>query len=366
MQIVNIEAVPLRIPLDRPATFSTRTVRHRDYVAVRVHTDAGITGIGYTWYLHSAPIINFLLKQHLIGEDPFAVERIWWKMYREVYRERKGAAIRSLSAVDIAIWDIIGKALKKPLYQILGGYTNKPRCYASGGYYRPGKGTQDLANEMLEYVEKGFKAVKLKVGAVSIDEDVARIKAVRDAVGSDIEIMVDANNAYGVKQAIKAGRAFEKYDIAWFEEPVWPDDIEGSAKVAAALDVPIASGELEYTRYGFKELIERKAVDIIQPDATVCGGVTEWMKIAHMAAAWDIPVAAHAEHEVHMHLVGAVENGYYVEYFHKETDITKEMFLFKQHFTPIGGLLEIPDKPGLGLEFDEEALAKYNLRNVLS
>lgn len=361
MKIVGVEAIPLRVPLDRPATFATRTVRYRDYVVVRVHTDEGIEGIGYTWYLHSASIIEHLLKDHILGEDPFAIEKIWSNMYQEVFRERKGAAIRAMSALDIAIWDIIGKALEKPLHRLLGGYDDKIKCYASGGYYRKGKGLEGLVEEMLYYVERGFKAVKMKVGSLPIEGDVERVKAVRDAVGPNVEVMLDANNGYNVKQAIKAGRRYERYNVAWLEEPVWPDDIKGSAKVAAALEVPVASGELEYTRYGFRDLIENEAVDIIQPDATVCGGVTEWMKIANMAEAWNIPVNAHAEHEIHVHLMSAIKGGDYVEYFHRETDITKEMLLFKQQLVPKDGILEAPREPGWGLELDEEALIKYRI-----
>ena len=362
MKITNVEAIPLQIPLETPATFATRTIRFRDYVAVKIHTDEGITGIGYTWYLHSALVINHLLKEHLIGTDPFSIELLWNRMYHEVYRERKGAAIKAVSALDIALWDIIGKSLKQPLYRLLGGNSNKARCYASGGYYKEGKGIPGLVKEMTGYVARGFKAVKMKVGAMPIEKDLERIKAVRKALGSEIEIMIDANNGYTVTQAIKAGRAFEKYDVAWFEEPVWPDDIKGSAEVASALDTPVASGELEYTRYGFRDLIVNGAIDIAQPDATACGGITEWIKIAHMASAWNMPVAPHGEHEVHMHLVAAVPNGSYVEYFLREADIMKEMLLFIGAPETVDGWLEIPPRPGLGLEFDEKILKKYRVK----
>lgn len=365
MEITDVKTLGLSIPLERPVTFATRTVYERCFSIVQVVTDEGITGIGCVPIgnpLSVTAIIERNLKRLLVGETPFAVERIWEKMYREMYRDRKGSAIRAISAVDIALWDVIGKALKMPLYKLLGGYRDRVPCYASGGYYRESKGLEELAKEMVGYVERGFAAVKMKVGALSLKRDVERVKAVRDAVGPDIDLMIDANNAYNAHTAIKAGREFEKYDIYWFEEPVWPDDVHGSALVAAALDTPVASGELEFTRYGFRDLIENRAVDIIQPDATVVGGISEWMKVAAMASAWRIPVAPHWEQEVHVHLAAAVPNVLTVEFFPREGDIRLEDRLYAEYMEPKKGYLEVPKKLGLGIELNEEALKKYQFK----
>ncbi|MEM4287853.1 MAG: enolase C-terminal domain-like protein [Candidatus Caldarchaeum sp.] len=166
---------------------------------------------------------------------------------------------------------------------------------------------------------------------------------------------VDVNNAYNRYQAIKAGRAFEKYDIMWFEEPVWPDDLDGSALVAKTLDVPVASGELEYTKYGFKELLCKEAVDIVQPDVMFCGGITEWLKIAEMAEAFNIPVAPHAAHDVHAHLVAAVPNGLTVKYFLCESD----MMLYQETLEPEEVYVQPSDKLSVGIEFDKTAIAKF-------
>ena len=362
MRITKVQCTMVSVPLNRPASFATRTVKKRDYTIVEISTDEGIVGVSTIWWHHTAMIIENHLKDLIIGEDPFFIENIWRKIYLELYRERKGAAICAISGVDIALWDIIGKAMKIPLYKLLGGFKSKVHCYASGGYYREGKGLKELAEEMISYVNQGFKAVKMKVGALSIEKDVERVKAVRDAIGPDIDLAIDANNAYTVKEAIKAGKLYGKHNVLWFEEPVWPDDIKGSAKVANFLDMPIASGELEYTRYGFKDIIENRAADILQPDVTFCGGITEFLKIAKMAEAWNIPIAPHAAHDIHVHLVAALPNALTVEYFLKDADIMREMELYKRTIEPKNGYLEVPNEPGLGIELDEKAIKRYHAR----
>lgn len=327
-------------------------------------TDEGIEGLSVIPIgdpISVAAIIERKLKKLVIGEDPFNSERIWHKMYLELFRDRKGSAIRAISAVDIALWDIKGKALNLPLYKLLGGYRDKVPCYASVGYYRKGKGVQELVNEMVSYVDKGFKALKMRIGGASLREDLERVKAVREAVGDDIALMVDANHAYTVPEAIKAGKKFEKYEIYWFEDPVWPDDYSGLAKVADALDVPIATGELEFLRYGFKELIAHGSADILLIDATVVGGISEWIKVANMASAWNIPIAPHWEQEVHMHLAAAFQNVLWLEFFPREDGIRLEDRLYKEYFEPVQGVLKLPDKPGLGLELDRESLKKYSI-----
>lgn len=362
MKIRNLRTTMVSVPLRQPVSFATRTVRKRDYTVVEVETDEGITGLGLTWWHHPAVIIREYLQQHVVGEDPFCIEKIWDRMYREIYRERKGAAICALSAIDLALWDILGKKLGQPVYRLLGGFRDQVPCYASGGYYREGKGVSDLAKEMSNFVGRGFRAVKMKVGGVGLEKDVERVKAVRNAIGQDVELMVDANNAYSVKQALLAGRQYEKYRVAWLEEPVWPDNVKGSALVAQALDMPIAAGELEYTRYGFRDLVHSAAADILQPDVMFCGGFSEALKIAHLAGAWHLPISPHAAHDFSVHYVAAVANGLSVEYFLRETDAMKEMELFEETLEPKNGFLELPGKPGLGVELSVKALRKYRVK----
>lgn len=363
--IRNLEAIPLFIPSEKPFYTGAREFKGREYTLVKICTDEDFFGIGCVPIgdpLAVSAIIERKLKQLIIDEDPFKIEKIWNKMYKEMYRDRSGVALMAISAIDIALWDIIGKTLKKPVYELLGGYRDKVPCYVTGGYYQKGKGNKELVDEVGGYVNQGLKAIKLKIGKLSIKGDVERVRVVREAIGPDMKLAVDANNAYTPHEAIKAGRALEKYDIWWFEEPVWPDDVRGNAIVACALDMPIASGELEYTKYGFRNLIENEAVDIIQPDATIVGGITEWMKIAHMASAWNIPVAPHWAQEVSMHLVAAVPNALTVEFFPRKPSYRLEDKIYKTFIGPRKGFLEIPNKPGLGVELDGEAVDRFRIR----
>ncbi|MCJ7632422.1 mandelate racemase/muconate lactonizing enzyme family protein [Candidatus Bathyarchaeota archaeon] len=365
MKITDMETIRISIPLRKHKAISTRPISSRQITGVRIFTDEGITGAAFTSSHAPAAIIEGTLKKLLIGEDPFSRERIWNRMYGPqgtLTFGRRGAAVRAISAVDIALWDIIGKASNKPIYKLLGGYRDKVPVYASGGYYKESEGIEDLAKEMAAYVERGFTAVKMRVGLLDVRKDAQRVKAARDAIGPDVKLMLDANNAYNAYTAIKAAREFEKYDIYFLEEPVPPDDIRGSAQVAATLDMPIASGELEYTVYGFRDLIENKAVDIIQADASVAGGISEWMKVAALAGAYNIPLAPHSATEVHVHLAAAVPNCLFVEFFDKAADIRKVEELYGEQMEPENGYLEAPRKPGLGIELDEEAIKKYQVK----
>jgi len=364
MKIVDVEALGLSVPLEQPVFFATRAVKEREFTVTRIFTDEGIVGISCVPIGDPGSVVAIIerkFKPLLIGQDPFDVERLWTRMYHEMYRDRKGAAVRAISAVDIALWDIKGKAFEKPLYKLLGGYRDQVPCYASGGYYRGGDELRDLAKEMEFYLEHGFTAVKIKIGALPLKKDLERVKIARSVLGPDVVLMVDANNAYDVATAIRVGRALEELDVFFFEEPVKPDDFLGSQRVAETLDIPIASGELEYTVDGFRDLIISKAVDIIQPDATVLGGITEWIKVAGLAKAFHIPISPHWEQEVHMHLVGAFPNTLWVEFFMKEIGVRVEDKLYKDFVLPKDGMLAIPDKPGLGVELDADAIKRYRI-----
>jgi D-arabinonate dehydratase len=306
-------------------------------------------------------VIEYKLKPLLIGQNPFGTEWIWDIMYMEMRRDRKGAAIRAISGIDIALWDIKGKYFQMPVYKLLGGTRKRVPCYASGGYYHEGKGIKGLVEEMELYMKHGYTAVKIKIGAVSIKEDIERVKTAREVIGSDVDLLIDANNAYDANTAVKVGRLLEEQNAFFFEEPVRPDDIQGSLMVADTLDIPVASGELEYTIWGFRDLMSSRAVDIIQPDATVLGGITEFMKVAAFAKAFHIPVSPHWEQEVHMHMVGAFPNTMWVEYFMREIEVRVEDKIYENFVEAKDGFLEIPDKPGLGIELNDKALTKYRV-----
>jgi len=365
MKITDIACEKVSIPLKKPKAISTRSIHRRQLTVVQVSTDEDLTGVGWSWSHAVATIVNERLRDLLVAEDPLQTEWLWNRMYGAegtLTYGRRGVAVRAISAVDVALWDLKGKALQMPVYRLLGGCRSCVPVYASGGYYEEGKTADDLADEMVAYVKQGFRAVKIKVGLLSLDEDEERVRAVREAVGPDVALMVDANNAYQPYSAIRAARAFGEYGIEWLEEPVSPDDACGSARVAATVDTPIASGELEYTRYGFRELIDKQAADIVQPDASVAGGVTEWIKIAALASANRIPIAPHSSQEVHVHLVAATPGALNVEFFDPSADIVKTEELFTTRLTPRDGCLPVPQKPGFGIELSRKALEKYRVQ----
>ena len=364
--IKKIDVIPLSIPLEnQTVTVSRRALKTRGFALVRIQSDEGLEGngvVGISNSLAVSAIAKHELYPLLIGENIFSYQSLWEKMYNEVYRDRKGAAIRAISAVDIALWDLIGKTLNLPLYKLLGGSDNKVKCYASGGYYHVGKKLKGLSQEMEGYISAEFKAVKMKIGKLSIEKDLERIQTVRKTVGSEVILMVDANNAYTKSEAIKLARKMERHDVYWFEEPLHVEDISGSAELVRTLDVPIAAGELEYTRYGFRELIENKAIDIIQPDVQTIGGVTEWLKVAALGNTFSLPIAPHWAQEIHMHLVAATPNSEWLEFFVPENGIRTEDKIYKDNLTTKNSFLHIPNKPGIGYEINEKAIQKYRIK----
>jgi L-alanine-DL-glutamate epimerase-like enolase superfamily enzyme len=324
---------------------------------LEVHTDAGIVGRSIPAGFNE--IIERSLAPVIRGENPFYVERIWDKMYRQWRKPvAKGAVIQAIGAVDIAIWDIIGKALNLPVYQVLGGFNERVRVYAAGGYYEEGKGLKELAQEMEGYVREGFRAVKMKVGGEPLAVDVERVRAVRDAVGPKVDLLVDANNKWNAYQAIRFGRAIERYDPFWFEEPVEPDDFAGCAEVRQALDIPIVAGENEFTRWGCRDLLEARSADILNLDTVIAGGITEYRKIAALASAYHVPVAPHGNPFMAVHLLASIPNCLIMETYpgvESKYNLALPLFPVKE------GYITAPDKPGLGIDPDPEAVKKYRV-----
>jgi len=215
---------------------------------------------------------------------------------------------------------------------------------------------------MARIVEQGFSKIKIKVGALSFKEEVERLRTLRRTVGSEVQIMVDANCAWNdLTYARKIMRAFEEYNIGWFEEPVLPDNFRGSAELAASFETPIATGEQECTRWGFRDLIEHRAADILQPDVAVVGGVTEWMKVAALASAYHLPVSSHYFHDVHVHLMASAPNALIAEYFPLDLDIMVFDAVVKEPLKPDKGYLPVPQRPGLGMDLDEGKLERYRI-----
>ncbi|HZQ98058.1 MAG TPA: mandelate racemase/muconate lactonizing enzyme family protein, partial [Chloroflexota bacterium] len=301
-------------------------------------------------------------KKELIGEDPIDVERLWHKMWVPKLIGRRGLTTRAISAIDIGLWDIRAKVANLPLYKLLGGYRDRVPTYVAGGYYEEGKGLKELQQEMITSVEMGARAIKMKVGAVPIREDVERVKAVREAIGPDVKLLIDANCAYRYYEAIQLAKRVEEYDVFWFEEPVAPDDYEGHRRLADATSIPIATGENEYTRYGFRDLIENQSAAILNADAKVLGGVTEFMKVAALAQAHDLDIAPHGSQDIHVHLVAAIANGLILEFYRDSVD---PMWGKMYHHT-LGinddGTVSPPNVPGIGVDPNYAELEKWRVR----
>jgi len=328
-------------------------------VLVFLDTDEGITGESFLWMFGTKRLdvlsrMVLSLKTDLLGEDPHYTERIWRKLWSELrFFGDKGISVFGISAIDRACWDAVGKAAGKPLYKLLGAYRDEVPAYASGLWLH--WGVEDLIREACAFAREGYRAMKMRIGKSRMEEDVERVRAVRNAIGSDVKLMVDANQRFTVEHAVRLGRKLEELDIAWFEEPVPAYDFEGSARVAAALDVPVAGGENVYTRYGFRQVLEAKAADILMPDLVCVGGVTELLKVAHMAEAYDVPVTPHIFAEESMHMVGSIPNGTYAERIDWFTPLYHERIEIQN------GLIMLPQRPGFGFTFDLEALERYRV-----
>ncbi|MGE5615203.1 MAG: mandelate racemase/muconate lactonizing enzyme family protein [Bacillota bacterium] len=359
MKITDLLVKAYSAPYEKPISNGKYTYSATEIVVCEVLTDEGITGIG--WAHGSKLVIDTMLslRERVLGQDPFNVERIWSMMYLPKVYGRKGLEMRAISAVDIALWDIKGKVAGRSIRQLLGGYRDTIPAYITGGYYEPGKGYDELHEEVLSNLASGAKAIKIKIGALSIKEDLERVDIVRDFIGPDIKLLVDANNAYNRIDALKMGRELDKRNIFWFEEPLNPEDLEGYAELCLRLDTPIAMGENEYTLWGFKQIIDYHAAQVLNADAQVLGGISEWKKVADLAMASHILIAPHGDQEIHSHLVSAVPNGLIAEYYDNNTNaLLKEMFLNHIKLDACGHI-QAPDKPGLGVEISFDRIKKY-------
>jgi D-arabinonate dehydratase len=371
VKITDVRSATVAIPVQRPTAISTRVLAVREFVLTWVETDAGVEGLGYTYagtvggrVVQAG--IDTVLKDVVVGEDPRYTERLWDRMFKlSLLVGRRGGMLRSIAAIDLALWDALGKLHGEPLYRLLGAFRDEVPAYASGGYYRPDLDPlAEIEGELGRYVERGFVDFKIKVGGRSIAEDAARVRRAREVIGPSARLALDANNAYNdVATAIRAAEAFAPYDVWWFEEPTYPDSLPNSARIAAAVSMPVATGEIEATRWGFRDIIAADAAQILQPDAVVLGGISEWMKVAHLAAVHDFPVAPHWNANVHAHLVAAVPNGLTVEYFHLDEDIYNFERLIdpENRLVVTNGTIRVPDRPGIGVILNPQIVEKYRI-----
>jgi L-alanine-DL-glutamate epimerase-like enolase superfamily enzyme len=361
MKITRIEARIVRVPADEPlADGPTPKGAMRDLVTLRVGTDQGIEGIGYTFF--GAALIGSLrqaveeLGNLAIGEDPLRTEAIHAKLRSAASGSGPGGIqTLALSAIDIALWDIKGKATNQSLWQMVGGYRDRVPTYASGALMRTFP-VEHLVKAGPKLVEKGFRQMKTQLalpGDTSPGIEADRVRRMRESIGPDIDLMCDINQRWRVEQAIDIGTRIEDVYLFWLEDVTTADDYQGLARVADALSTPIAGGEYLYGPAPFRQMMEARSVDIVMIDLMRAGGITGWLKIAGMAEAYNLPVVSHLVPEIHVHLIAAIPNGLTVEY------MPWTFVLFEEVPQPVKGELIVPKKPGHGLKFDEKNLKRY-------
>jgi L-alanine-DL-glutamate epimerase-like enolase superfamily enzyme len=328
----------------------------RGGVVLRVLTNAGITGWGYSSFgmIEGAPrvvqtILEHEIKPVLIGQDPAFPKRIRTDLWRALeYQGVQGITQFAMSVVDIAVWDIIGKAAGLPVYKMLGAVRDRMPAYAMCGWYRQNdKDHSQYKKTINETLEMGYRAFKVKVGRFGLDDDAERIEVGRKAAGKDIRIMVDANQVFNRVEALRRGRVYQELGCFWYEEPVVPYDHDGYAELAAALDMRIAGGENEYNKHAFMDLLMKKGVDVVQPDNRRAGGPTEWMEIAAIADGFGVELASHGGGPVNMNILCAIPNAIYMESGGKQNMVKGEVMA--------------PEAPGMSSEVTKDFIAKHKV-----
>lgn len=340
---------------------------------VKVHTDEGLTGVGEVSPMSAAvthAIVDKVLAPLLVGEDPRDIERLWRRMYTKPYKlGPMGAQLEAIAGVDIALWDLLGKAAGLPVYALTGGkYRQGMKVYASS--MSRSMSPQEEADRAASFQEQGYYGYKIHSSTPwmhddGFDQTIATVAAVRQAVGDDFPVLVDVNNAYYEHTAIKIARELEQYGVWHFEEPLAAHDYSAYARLSAAVDIPIAAGEQEYTSWQFRDLITEGRVDILQPDVIKCGGITEFRKIAALADVYTKPITVHNTQQTvgtvaHAHLwVSTPACVYPQEYNIEHNPLRDDVPIWANPLIPEDGVITPTDSPGLGVELDEDAVAHF-------
>lgn len=391
MKITDVQAIVLQYKYENGIADAQNYFSTRNAVIVKVFTDEGIIGIGESACFGGPPsvtkyIIENELKPIVIGEDPTLIELIWKKMFDRTRQHGRGGVIfASMSGIDIALWDILGKKARLPVYKLLGGYSNRLIPYASAGFYSRGKDTQQIAEEVKSYFDLGFKFAKIKIGRnpevlmtplhnmayadecrYSLEEDLERVEACcLVAKGYGAKIMVDANNNWNTFTAIQMGKKLQQMGVYWLEEPLHLDNVDGSAELAEALDMPVAGYESEIGFYRFREFIQRRAVDIVQPDCIWSGGISECLKIANFALAYGLPCNPHVfasgvSLAANMHFLASISNAGFLEMDRNIYPLRDDLLTQKIDIAR-DGYVYMPQGPGLGIELREDTISKYRI-----
>lgn len=363
MIITGLETKHFRIPLKTNMTDSTHgEMTHFEVIMVRIETNEGIDGLGYTYTIGQGgtairSLIDQALKPLLLNANPRRIEYLWEKMWWQLHYVGRGGLVSfAISAVDIALWDLLGNKEGAPLWQLLGGSANTATPYAGGIDLH--LSLDELLQQSKDYLAKGFHAIKIKVGQPRLRDDIERTKAVRDLIGPDITLMVDANMRWDVPTAIMGARQLREFDIHWLEEPTIPDDVPGHACIAQEGGVPIATGENLHTIYEFQNMIANGRIAYPEPDVSNIGGITNWMRVAKLAYANNLPVTTHGVHELHLHLLAAAPNASFLEVH----SFGLERFIIDPP-SIIDGQMTASNEPGHGVKFDWPALSKFSINH---
>ncbi len=365
MKITQIETIHLRLEYANGFTYAGGVCTGRLTTLIRVHTDDGAIGLGSV-YSHPG-LVEIVVKQQLepmlIGEDPTEVERLWELMYGLTrWYGRKGVAMSALGAIDTALWDLKAQQMGQPLWKMLGGSRGECPAYASALLW---KSPDELADEAQQLIGRGFRRVKMRLGHNDAT-DIAAVRAVRDAIGNECDIMADGSMRYTVEDARTLAQTLEELGVFWFEEPFPPEDIDSFSALRESVTVPLAAGENEFGLQGFQELVRANAVDILQPDASRAGGITEMLRVAELAATHGLRIAPHSWCDAvaiiaNAHVVASIPHGVTVE-----VDQTGNPFVDELLVAPLSikeGLLTLSDAPGLGISINEDVIDRFRLEN---
>jgi L-alanine-DL-glutamate epimerase-like enolase superfamily enzyme len=362
MKVTKLRTRLVDLPLARPLVARVGQYRTMPHVLVDLETDQGLVGQSYclafnpAWAKAIDALLHGLAGQ-VRGLDPRETLPLYRRMLQvSTMAGRRGLAIFAISAIDTAAWDLAAKAVGLPLWRLLGGSSAPVATYASEGLWL----TDDLdrlAEEAREILSQGFRAIKMRLGRADEAADLRAARVVREAIGPETVLLADANQGWDANYALRVGRKLEAegIDLTWFEEPIPHDDLAGQARLAAELATPLATGENAYLPFGFRELIEARAADVLMPDLERIGGVTGWLQTAALAEAWRLPLASHLFPEVSCHLLAASPTGYYLEH------MPWTQPLLAEKLSLVDGRVPLPDRPGLGLVWDEDAIARWRV-----
>lgn len=358
MLIELVTTTMVRLPLRSPIGTAIHAIDSVGCVLVEVRTVEGVVGQSFVFTINANRLVAF--DEMIRGLAPLAVGRgvhetagIWESIWLEINPTgHKGVTISALSAIDIACWDAFARTIGLPLSHVFGACRTEVDTYASSGLWLTAT-IDELISEAAAFVEQGFRAVKLRIGSARLEDDVTRVRAVREAIGDDVGLLVDANQKFTPKEAIRLGRMLEEFSLGWIEEPVAAHDLRGHADVRSALDTPIASGETEYTRFGIQAMIDARSADILMPDLQRIGGYTDFRRAAAIAGSNHLPVSSHFFTEYSLALAGSLPNCISVEHIDWFAPLFVEVVQLRD------GMITIPDGPGTGFTFDPELARRF-------